>query len=544
MKKRSTAAVGARPSAAPPRRGADRAAAAVASRVALLVGLAALAVGPGATAAPIPLPLTVAEPTGHRDLAAEHAALPSRPSLAFAPRTPLSHAAASAPRVAREVIGYLPYWEHSANAPYTPARWDLLTVLAWFSVEMSQTGTITNWRGWGGAHIDALVADAHAHGVKVVLTVTNFTNSEIATLVNSATYRATAIANILDAMATHGVDGVNIDFEFVPLSGRDGFVTFMTELKQAVAAAAPNGHAGHVTLAGPAVDWSGAYDYRALLENTDGIMVMAYGYHWSGGDPGPASPLYGGSPWPVRAIDWTVDDYLAYGGEENRHKVVIGLPWYGRSWPVPNMNVPTTASANGSAVFFREAEAEVDGYGRMWNEHTRSTYYHKTTSGQLRQIWYDDHRAFDEKVAYIEARDLGGLGIWALGYEGSYPDLWDAIDEHLVPDEVEPGPEPGPEPVAEAAIAEPVAEPVADVSEPAVDAVSDDGVDVAEGSGGGGEPGPFGVSAGRPLRDVHARTLTDPGGCGLGGPAPGVPLALAAGLLLLLAARRRSPMNG
>lgn len=523
----------------PTRRPARRAAAPVAALAALFAGLGALAVAPATRAAPVPWPLTVAEPSGHRDLAAEHAALPPQPPSAFAPRVPLSHAGSSAPRVAREVIGYLPYWEHTASAPYTPARWDLLTVLAWFGVEMSATGVITTWRGWGGEHIDALVADAHAHGVKVVLTVTNFTNAEIATLVNSATHRATAIANILDAIAMHGVDGVNIDFEFVPLSGRAGFVTFMTELKQAVAAVAPNGHAGHVTLAGPAVDWSGAYDYRALLENTDGVMVMAYGYHWSGSDPGPTSPLYGGSPWPTRAIDWTVDDYLAFGGEENRHKVVIGLPWYGRSWPVPDTDVPTTASGSGSAIFFRVAEAEVDGYGRLWNEHTRSTYYHKTTSGQLRQVWYDDHRAFDEKVAYIEARDLGGLGIWALGYEGSYPDLWDAIDAHLVPDEPEPGPEPGPEPAVEAAIAE----PVADVSEPAVDAVSDDATEVAEGSGGG-EPGPFGVSVGRPLRDVHARTLTDPGGCGLGGPAPGVPLALAAGLLLLLAVRRRRAKNG
>ena len=82
-------------------------------------------------------------------------------------------------------------------------------------------------------------------------------------------------------MDDHGADGINIDFEFVPKAARDGFVTFMTELTDAVRAAAPNGGPGHVSLAGPAIDYSGAYDYDVLLENTDGIMVMAYGYHWT-----------------------------------------------------------------------------------------------------------------------------------------------------------------------------------------------------------------------------------------------------------------------
>ena len=186
------------------------------------------------------------------------------------------------PAVDRDVIAYLPYWEMD----YVVRHWELLTVLAWFAAEMDSTGAITAWHGWGGDATESLVAEAHAHGVKVVVTVTNFSDSSIASLVNSPQNRAKAIESFLELMAVHGADGVNIDFEMVPASGREGFVTFMADLKSAVVAAQPNGTDGHVTLAGPSVDWWGSYDYEALLEHTDGIMVMAYGYHWGGGPPG------------------------------------------------------------------------------------------------------------------------------------------------------------------------------------------------------------------------------------------------------------------
>ena len=535
----------------------------------LALALACALHSAAAAAAPPP----ASSPVGHRDLVAEHAALgPATgvPPAVPAPQPWLLDGAVGAPAVSREVWGYLPYWSYSASAPYAPARWDLLTVLAWFCVEMDASGEITDWHGWGGATTAALVAQARAHGVAVAVTVTNFDGDEIAALLASPTARATAIASLLDAMDRHGADGVNVDFEFVPRSAREDFVSFMAELKQAVAAVAPGGGEGHVSLAGPSVDWSGAYDYDALLAATDGIMVMAYGYYWSGGNPGPTSPLYGGAPWSKYAIDWTVDDYLTYGGEEQRHKVVIGLPWYGRSWAVPAAQAPTTALGSGATLLFRDAEAEVDGYGRLFEEQTRSTYYHKTVGGQLRQAWFDDRRSFGEKVAYVDAMDLGGVGIWALGYEGGYDDLWAAIDEVLVDggpeDPVEPGPEPLAEPGPEA-LAEPgpeaLAEPGPDAGAEAdgVEAEDDDVAGDAQGHdagadgpdaalrdtlpGSGGEHRPPELALGPVRRDVHAESFIDAGGCaGASTGARGAPAWPAIALAALALWRRGAPRAG
>jgi spore germination protein YaaH len=515
--------------------------------LAVLIGFTLLAAP--AMAAPPERPEPTApgpEPLGHKHLIDEHRSLPPSyfggvtPGVLPSSRHLLDQH--TRPIVTRDVLGYLPYWSYSANAPYVPLRWDLLTILAWFGAEMGGSGNITARHGWGGATTARIVQDAHAHGVIVIITITNFSGTEIASIVNNAANRARAIDNCLSLMAEHGADGINIDFEFVPRSARDGFVTFMTELTAAVRAVRPNGGPGHVSLAGPAVDWNGAYDYDVLLENTDGIMVMAYGYHWTrSSNAGPTSPLHEGDLWNTRSVAWTIDDYLRYGGVENRGRVIIGLPWYGRSWQVASQTVPAPALSDGATRTFKVAEPEALSLGKLWEAVSKSTYYHKSSGGVLSQIWYDDGRSFHERVAYVDEMDLGGVGIWALGYEGAYPDLWDAIDAVLAP-EVVPDPEPGPEPVEHA---EPPVEPAEPAEPPAevVETAPEVGPEPVAESGPEPSPEPAAevsvaedpVTPGGPVttpidprRSISAKMVGDGGGCQGGAATSLVMLALFA----------------
>lgn len=480
-------------------------------------------------------------PVGHRDLldqATHRAPLP--PGYTRPAPSAWANAEVPGPIVSRDVMGYLPYWEMDYSFP----RWEMLTYLAWFAVAMDSDGDITNFHGWGGDSTANLVAEAHAHGVKVLVTITNFDGGSIGALLGSATARSHAIDTCLGLMATHGADGVNIDFEFVPSSAKANFVTFMTDLKLAVLAAQPNGWEGHVSLAGPAIDWSGAYDYDQLLAGTDGIMVMAYGYHWSGSGPGPISPLFAGDLWGTHSIAWTIDDYLTYGGQENRHKVLIGLPFYGRDWKVADTTVPGVSLGAGSSVVYTTATAEAAAQGSTWEDVSKSPYYHINRSDGLYQVWYDDGASFAEKVGYVDELDLGGIGIWALGYDGTLPDLWDGIASVLVPPPpapdggAEPGPEPGPEVGPEVGpeaaveppvepVVEPVVEPAAEVGpEPGPEAnpesTSDD-VPASQPDGGGSPQGDAGAPSAE-LGEADASTSdTATGGASVwpGGPISG-----------------------
>lgn len=368
---------------------------------------------------------------GHGDLSTEQSRLKPEAFGGLVPKglsQPWLRQTGSGPR--REVYAYLPYWAYTSTTPYVAARWDLITVLAWFSVGLDGNADVSARNGWGNATTRAIVSEAQAKGIKVTLTITNFESADIAKLVSPA-LRAKTINTCIGLMEEVAADGLNIDFEFVPSSSKQHFVTFMRDLKQAVVARRPNGHEGHVTLAGPAIDWNGAYDYDALLEQTDGIMVMAYGYHWQGSNPGPTAPLFSASGFSSRSVAWTIDDYLTYGKWENRSKLIIGLPWYGRKWKVANTNVPGVKLENGTSITYKQAEPLAQSAGKLWHEVMRAAYYHQTESNALYQVWYDDAASFRDKVAYVDEQDLGGVGIWALGYEGSDPALWNALDDVL-----------------------------------------------------------------------------------------------------------------
>ncbi|MCK5688217.1 hypothetical protein KAI87_03050, partial [Myxococcota bacterium] len=201
-------------------------------------------------------------------------------SLKPAPKTAQKTATQS---FTKTVFGYLPFWmEDGAQIP-----WEHLTHLSYFSAEASSAGNITNSHGWtsGGA---ALVATGKSHGVKVVLTVTIFGNAAVGELLGSTIAMDNLITNLLDLVQDAGGEGVNVDFEYVPATHKNEFVTFMTDLTEAFHSAVPG---SHVSLASPAVDWSGAYDYDELAIHTDGLMIMGYDYHWSTSDPGPVAPI-------------------------------------------------------------------------------------------------------------------------------------------------------------------------------------------------------------------------------------------------------------
>ena len=61
---------------------------------------------------------------------------------------------------------------------------------------------------------------AHARGIRVVPTITmmawNSDYSAMSTLLNSSTYRARLVADVVKVVGDRRADGVNIDFEPVP----------------------------------------------------------------------------------------------------------------------------------------------------------------------------------------------------------------------------------------------------------------------------------------------------------------------------------------
>ncbi len=324
----------------------------------------------------------------------------------------------------KTVYGFMPYWVVS---DLSHVHWNLLTHVAYFSMGVNSDGSLTNQSGsyaWpSGSYAQALIATAHANGVKVTLAATLFNSASIAALLGSSTSRQNAVNNLLSAVQAGGADGVNIDFEGVPSAQKANLVTFMTALSAAFHSAIAG---SHVSLDTPAVDWSGAFDYDQLALNCDGLFIMGYDYYWSGSSTaGPCAPLAGSARWGTYSVTWTVNDYLTYGGAANASKFILGVPYYGYQWPTSSATVPSATTGNGTSKTYDAAGASAVTYGRQWDSYGSVPYY-VNSSGPY-QCFYDDAQSLGLKWDLVNSQGLGGTGIWALNYDTSNASLWDAL---------------------------------------------------------------------------------------------------------------------
>lgn len=317
------------------------------------------------------------------------------------------------------VYGYWPYWGDDLET----IVWDQLSHIAIFGVVLESDGSLSGTDNWTDVAAQA-VELGRRYDVKVHLCLIGFEDDVHASVFPSESRRRRTISELVALVDAYGADGVNVDIEGLDNDLKDDFTSFIQELRVEV---------DELFLATPAVDWSAAYDYDELAAASDGLFIMAYGYHYSSSDPGPNSPLTGGDPWSDRAIDWSVEDYRDSGTPDDR--IIVGLPLYGRNWPTTDNSVPGEATADGSSVTWVSAIAQAEQSGRHWDAVTSTPY---TFPDSTHQLWYDDHQSLEAKIGWSVDEGLQGVGFWALTYEDGDPDLWSMIHRLTAP---EPEPE-------------------------------------------------------------------------------------------------------
>ena len=320
------------------------------------------------------------------------------------------------PRVQKEVFGYHPYWMGDSYQTY---HYDLLTTIAYFAVELNSNGTIGETNDWPN---NDLISLAHDNGVRVCLVAQNFNESEINMLLNNETHRQTAINNLLSLVSEANADGINIDFENISNSQRNNLTTFIQDLANEFHSQIAG---SQVTIAIPAVDWADAFDIASLAQAADSLVIMGYDYHWSTAqEAGPIAPFANSDLWGNYSITSTVETYLSESGNLNE-KLILGLPYYGYDWVVVNHDLPSRTYQAGDSKTYIEIIDDLENYERIWDEYSKAPYYKYNSH----QVWYEDAESLAYKYDLVNNSALGGIGIWALGYDGSQPELWQLIDE-------------------------------------------------------------------------------------------------------------------
>jgi spore germination protein YaaH len=321
----------------------------------------------------------------------------------------------------KKVYGWHPYWVGSV---YTNYDWSMLSDFCYFDYSVSPT-TGNNTNGSFAWSTSAAVTSALSHSVNVHFCATLF--SSHSTFWASSTAQQTFITNAINLLNSRGGNGINIDFEGMGSSDKTPFKNFMVNLCNQVHAANSN---YKVTMALYAVDWGTSFDMPALNAVVDNFIIMGYDYYYSGsGTAGPEAPLYNFQTSYNYTLSKSITYYLKQGATPS--KLLLGLPWYGREWETAGATAPssTTGGFTSSRTYnyVRNNSTTYSAANKHWESNSFNPYYSYVTGGATRQCWIDDNYSYGRKFDMVNQRGLGGIGIWALGYDDGYQDLWQLI---------------------------------------------------------------------------------------------------------------------
>ena len=376
-----------------------------------------------------------------------------RPRVALTPSSSTLQLGTAAPALPnglrKEVFGFLPYWMLNDTA-LASMNYHLVSTIAYFSVGANREGALvkgtvsapsTGWAGWTSSRMTNVIDQAHASGVRVVLTVSmmawdSTSAANMAAFLGSSSARASLVGQIVSAVQDRGADGVNLDFEMVASSVRDQYTSFVRQVKAGLVAAGVGSYLTVCTTAGAAT-WATGYDVAGLTASgaADAIFVMGYDYSWSGsaraGAVAPIDSAY------TLDVNGTMNDFLS---ETGGGKLIWGVPYYGRTWPTSsNLLNATTIDGISHAYYYTGHLAQATQFGRLWDDVGKTPWYRywDAAAGNWVEGYYDDPQSLAVKYDLVNARGLAGMGMWTLLMDQGHNELWRVLADKFV-DDTEP----------------------------------------------------------------------------------------------------------
>lgn len=331
-----------------------------------------------------------------------------------------------------QVIGFLPYWLlDKASINYSSE----ITMLTYFALNVDGNGHIVKlsnpqqeepgWYALSSGRLDPFFANARKNNVKLSLLISSGDASAINQLVSKPEQHADNLINdVTPLMKEYHFSDLNLDIEdtsTASASAQANFTQFVADVKQQL----DKKQLGTLTLEISPTDpiIPNLINIAAVSRYADNIVLMAYDYHSSVSYvTGPVAPLNGAGTDLEYDVTTAVEKTMQMAPPG---KIILGMPLYGYEWEtlstalhsaiIPGTGV--TASDNRMESFLptcATCSAFLD------NESQEEfVVYQDQTSGDYHQIFFPTEQSVASTINLAKQKQLGGVALWALGYEGS-----------------------------------------------------------------------------------------------------------------------------
>lgn len=341
------------------------------------------------------------------------------------------------------VYGFLPYWNLKKVNPQQE-----LTHLSYFGLTIGAGGELLTRTSDGGEpgyyqldsdELASISATLYEQEQKLELTVIQFNADDIYAFINSKEAQDEFYTGLESVLLAYPFSGVNIDIEYggvVDDKLRNNFVEFIANLKLRLSE-----KYSHINLSvsvyASAAEGSSIWDIEGIGQYADYVVVMAYDFHRrSSVKAGPVAPIFGGKDLWDGDISKYLQSFLAVMPKE---KILLGVPFYGYEWQTTSRDprahtfpdTGATASYERVQTLLEPETKEKLRVEEGWNDDALSPYVSYVEDGEIFVVYYENSRSLSYKLDLVNQLDLGGIAIWALGYEGDSRELWETIGRKL-----------------------------------------------------------------------------------------------------------------
>ena len=237
------------------------------------------------------------------------------------------------------------------------------------------------------------------------------------------------IQEVVRAVYEYNLDGVNVDLENLDAKDKDALTNFMKLMREAMPADKTVSIAVAANPDKLTKTWIAAYDYKALAEYVDYMVVMTYDEH-----------CYGGAEGPVAGINFVEKSIQAVLEEVSRDKVVMGIPLYGRFWQegkdvggeaIVIANVPRLIKKHKLVPKYNEFDQTPFVKLKIYEGGTSSYINGRILEPGTYNIYYENENSIRAKLDVVNKYNILGTALWALDNEDA--DFWtyykDALNE-------------------------------------------------------------------------------------------------------------------
>ncbi len=343
-------------------------------------------------------------------------------NFVFNPLAPTTH----------KVIGFLPYWLISkADKNYD----QYINTLTYFGLTLSSDGTIMKYTdpgesepGWLALQqgkFTPFLNKAKKDNVDLSLLVFSGNENNIYGLLSDPVHNARTMVNEVEpVMRQNGFTDLNLDIESViPASdeARRNFTSFVTAVRHNM----DEKNLGTLTIDMSPINLVKKYliDLNSIKSAVDYVVLMTYDYHYPGSYvTGAVGPVGGAGDEAEFDSNVAVQEAVKIVSPD---KILLGIPLYGYEWETVD-NTPHSAVIPGSGLTASNRRVE-----ELLNACTDCTVsldksaeesyliYQDKETGSFHQIYFPDEKATEQKLILANNYALGGVALWALGYEGS-----------------------------------------------------------------------------------------------------------------------------